>query len=543
MLNEHLSEEELQTELKEFLEPYNFIFSQLAPEENVTIYQNKRLLARLHHALNIEKYGQKSFRQRLLIGAPDDKVAEFARRIGARFDTFNETQTEIFRNRLAAFPWGNNDATKAFVEVFNYPEYMVPRDKGTGATSEVVQPSREPFKQLKDYQADIVFRAMGRLEAPNSKFLIQMPTGSGKTRVAMEIISHFLNDGERRHVVWLAERRELCGQAMESFIEVWRHLGRHPVTVRRMWGEANVLSATDMTGFTVAMYQKIRGSLRDGKVHMGADLIVPDEAHTAIAPTYEEVIMAMKERRTRQTRIMGLTATPGRGSGLVEDNEDLSEFFGGVVVGIKSDAGVIEMLRKKRVLAKCNRVPLNTNIRYTLTGPEWAALSNNFEREFPDGLLERIANDEKRNMKIVLRLIDIAADHKHMLVFCGSRKQSKLLCGAMMALKYSAMYVDSDSPPDYRSDVVEKFRAGDIQLLFNYGIFTAGFDAPNIDAVVIARPTASVVLYSQMIGRGMRGSAVGGTDEFLLVDVVDDIITEYGGLDDVYDYFADYWET
>ena len=78
--------------------------------------------------------------------------------------------------------------------------------------------------------------------------------------------------------------------------------------------------------------------------------------------------------------------------------------------------------------------------------------------------------------------------------------------------------------------------------MFNYGVFSAGFDAPNIDAVVIARPTASVVLYSQMIGRGMRGPVIGGTSEFLLIDVVDDIITDTSGLDDVYDYFLEYWE-
>ena len=60
--------------------------------------------------------------------------------------------------------------------------------------------------------------------------------------------------------------------------------------------------------------------------------------------------------------------------------------------------------------------------------------------------------------------------------------------------------------------------------------------------MMIARPTASVVLYSQMIGRGMRGPVIGGTSEFLLIDVVDDIITDTSGLDDVYDYFLEYWE-
>ena len=113
----------------------------------------------------------------------------------------------------------------------------------------------------------------------------------------------------------------------------------------------------------------------------------------------------------------------------------------------------------------------------------------------------------------------------------------------MIALDYSAAYVDGNSPTNYRKDMVAKFKTGEIQFIFNYGVFTTGFDVPNIDAVVITRPTTSVVLYSQMIGRGMRGPVVGGTDEFILIDVVDDIITEHGGLDDVYEYFSDYWES
>ena len=60
--------------------------------------------------------------------------------------------------------------------------------------------------------------------------------------------------------------------------------------------------------------------------------------------------------------------------------------------------------------------------------------------------------------------------------------------------------------------------------------------------MVISRPTTSVVLYGQMIGRGMRGLEIGGTEEFQLIDVVDNIITEYGGLDNVYEFFSEYWE-
>ena len=145
-------------------------------------------------------------------------------------------------------------------------------------------------------------------------------------------------------------------------------------------------------------------------------------------------------------------------------------------------------------------------------------------------------------MLITKKLLELTSQRKHILVFGANLKQSKLLCGILIALGYSAVYVDGDSPPNYRKDVVRKFKNGEIQFIFNFGVFTAGFDAPNIDAVVITRPTRSIVLYGQMIGRGMRGVEIGGTEEFQLVDVIDDIISEHCGLDNVYEYFSDYWE-
>ena len=438
MLNEHLKEEELQSSLSDFLDFYNLFFAQWKPEERITIYQNKKLLAKLHHALNIEKYGQTAFMQRLLIGAPTDKIVEFAKTIGRKFSNYDEAETEKFRNVLASFKWGRNDATRAFVEVFGYPDYMVPSDSGTIQSEEMAIPSGEPFKQLKDYQAEISFKAIRFLERANTRFLIQMPTGSGKTRVAMEIISHFLNEDRERSVVWLAEREELCDQAMETFIDVWSHLGQRAIGICRLWGKTDAASISGTAKFTVAMYQKIREPLKNECLAIKTDLIVPDEAHTVIAPTYSKIIESLMDRRTKQTRIMGLTATPGRGNQSIEANKELSMFFGGNIVEIESEHGTIEFLRRRRILARCDRSPLNTNIQYTLTMREWKTLSASFEREFPDGLLEKIAKDNTRNMKIILKLLDIANERRHVLVFCGSRWQSKLLCGAMIAMDYAA---------------------------------------------------------------------------------------------------------
>ena len=91
-----------------------------------------------------------------------------------------------------------------------------------------------------------------------------------------------------------------------------------------------------------------------------------------------------------------------------------------------------------------------------------------------------------------------------------------------------------------RRDVINKFRNGDISVLINFGVLSTGFDAPEIQTLVIARPTTSLILYSQMIGRGLRGLKVGGNKEVTVIDVKDNF-SAYGDLDEMYNHFSDYW--
>ena len=91
-----------------------------------------------------------------------------------------------------------------------------------------------------------------------------------------------------------------------------------------------------------------------------------------------------------------------------------------------------------------------------------------------------------------------------------------------------------------REEAIKKFKAGEIQVLVNFGVLTTGFDAPNIKAVIIARPTLSVVLYSQMIGRGLRGPAMGGQDKCVVVDVIDNI-ANMPSADQAFTYFDEHY--
>ena len=99
-----------------------------------------------------------------------------------------------------------------------------------------------------------------------------------------------------------------------------------------------------------------------------------------------------------------------------------------------------------------------------------------------------------------------------------------LLASLLRRVGIKAKSVTGESQTSDRMNAVKNFKEGNLEVLVNFNIFSTGFDDPMIDCVVVARPTFSVVLYSQMIGRGLRGEKNGGTKECLLVNVVDNII-------------------
>jgi superfamily II DNA or RNA helicase len=116
-----------------------------------------------------------------------------------------------------------------------------------------------------------------------------------------------------------------------------------------------------------------------------------------------------------------------------------------------------------------------------------------------------------------------------------------MVCSLLKFLDIKAAHVDGTTPRDTRESIVNGFRKQDINVLCNYEVLSTGFDAPKVDCVFLARPTASVVLYSQMIGRGLRGPAIGGTENCLIVNVKDNFIN-LPSVETMYKVFEGYWK-
>ena len=118
-----------------------------------------------------------------------------------------------------------------------------------------------------------------------------------------------MSEHDCAQIVWLAERDELCEQAITSMKRVWPHIGDVDLNIYRLWGSRHhdVLKSP---AFIVATYQTLNGMLKKNHPLPAPTLVVTDEAHSVSAPTHRKVIDALS---TNKTRVIGLTATPMRG--------------------------------------------------------------------------------------------------------------------------------------------------------------------------------------------------------------------------------------
>jgi DNA repair protein RadD len=446
--------------------------------------------------------------------------------------------------RLAKKSWDDGEYAEKAIKLLGLPLDYMPAQKKGFVAQESLLPPESAYKPLKEYQYPIHEASIKRLESPRSRFVVQMPTGSGKTRTAIEIICSYLNSSaENAIVVWLAHSEELCEQAADSFLEIWPHVAKHELHLIRCWGAEGKLPAIIKgRSFIVGGFSKVYGVLARNPVliethRSRVGLVIVDEAHKVIAPTYETATRAFIGENTS---VIGLTATPGRSVINTDENEELAKFFFMDLLSIQSgEIPVISYLREKGVLSHVDYEPLETHRSFELTSKEKGYLEKFYD--LPPGFLNRLGTDDVRNVEIIKKIEKEVEAKGRIIFFACSVDHSKFVCAVLKFLGIAAAHIDGDTPRAQRAASIAAFRSGSIRVLCNYGVLSTGFDAPKTDVVFIARPTQSIVLYSQMIGRGLRGPAIGGTESCKVIDVVDNI-AGFSNQNRVYDYFEDYFD-
>lgn len=395
---------------------------------------------------------------------------------------------------------------------------------------------------LHDYQEEVSKRLRGLLRGEGlRRGYISLPTGAGKTRVAVQTIIEAIRDGALDDsgaeseftgpILWLADGEELCEQAIDAWSYLWRAVGRQDtqLILSRFWSNYEMEEEPAGVQVVVATWQKIlaRAVENDSFAWLAeAPIVIIDEAHGAYTPSYTRILEWLgRGTRDRDKPLIGLTATPFRGRRDSAQTQLLLRRFDDnrLDEGVFGDELPQVRLQRDRVLARAHleilggvSIELSESELDEFKSMGW--LSKNAEA--------RLGRDEDRTRTIVDSIMS-KPDDWQIVVFAASVENAQTLATLLTLRGRPAASIDQDTYPEDRRVAIERFKSGELKVLTNYAVLSQGFDAPKTDAVYITRPTSSEVRYQQMVGRGLRGPKNGGTQEVLIVNMLDNIV-EFG---------------
>ena len=203
---------------------------------------------------------------------------------------------------------------------------------------------------------------------------------------------------------------------------------------------------------------------------------------------------------------------------------------------IDKDDKVIDFFQKRKVLATLKKEYLEYDYQETVKIQN--ILSS--KSAFNPSTISFIGKSKKRNEAILERLISLNKGKIPTIFFACSNEHGKLISDLLTLNGVPNHGVFDDTNPQLREKYIKSFENSEYYILINNMILSTGFDSPNIKCVFISKPTNSIVLYSQMIGRGLRGPLMGGNAYCLLIDLKDNT-QKFGEINFAYNYFNDYW--
>jgi len=471
------------------------------------------------------------------------------------FELLRPKQAEILATILSASD--NEDVFKALKEVkirrgsereralFDFFELVVPSTEESEETpsSDLATPQYALFA----HQRSAAAKVKQYLQKEPRRVMLHMPTGAGKTRTAMHIIADRLRSQEPTLVVWLAYSEELCQQAATEFQRAWKYLGDRDLSIYRFWGNHELDLDEVRDGLVVAglskLYSRAKSSIQFiNKLGSRSSLVIIDEAHQAIAETYK-LVLDVLVLPYQNTALLGLTATPGRTWADISADEELAEFFAQckVTLEVPGYDNPVDYLVSEQYLAQVKYRSLLNQSGLNLSDHDLKRIEEDLE--LPKNILTRLAENEQRNLRIILEIENLAKNHKRILVFAISVEHSKLLAAVLQARNWQASAVTAKTPASERERIIARFKDDnpETKIICNYGVLTTGFDAPRTSAAVIARPTKSLVLYSQMVGRTIRGLKAGGNEKAEIVTVIDTDLPGFGSVADAFNNWEDIW--
>jgi len=369
--------------------------------------------------------------------------------------------------------------------------------------------------------------------------ILALPTGAGKTLIAVKFLLDNVLDKEGKSVLWIAPHRELLVQAQSTFEWCRPYFRRRQLAIP---SSEEVIFGKELPGERYAvrlMTNKKAATLASQRKGFDEEfaLVVVDEAHWGAA-SGRKMIPALAERFPRAF-FLGLTGTPFRKE--VLEMAGLHDLFGPVVNRGSMDLKQERDGRKLPVLAKPENEPVDTfgddgfKVKLSIRTDNLSAvvdkgLSVDQLKQFDKPARNAIiAKNWKRELGTTL-VFAVSTGHADGLAHAfkdqhpGARVQVLHTKPVDRRLK-DRIEVFPEQERTFsqseRSRVQDMFGKGEIDVLIAMNLYTMGVDFPKVETLFMSRPTLSPVLYAQMLGRGMRGPAFGGTDKCKVFDFID----------------------
>ena len=349
--------------------------------------------------------------------------------------------------------------------------------------------------ELRPYQRAAINALYDYFSGNTGNPLVVMPTGTGKSVVIAGFIREAVESYPETRILMLTHVKELIHQNFQALIRAW------PEAPAGIYSAG--LSRRDI-GAQI-LFAGIQSIHKHAARVQRCDLVIVDEAHLLgrqESGMYRAFLAELNRINSGFLKIVGFTATPYRlDSGLLDEGKDR------LFTDIAYEVAVLRMIQDGYLSPV---VPKQTTTQLDVAGVGTRG------GEFIAGQLEAAVDREDITRAAVSEIVAYGQGRGSWLVFCSGVAHARHVRDAVREHGISAESVTGDTPGPERDSILADFKSGRLRCVTNANVLTTGFDAPGTDLIALLRPTKSVGLYVQMVGRGTRLAP--GKDDCLVLD-------------------------
>lgn len=350
--------------------------------------------------------------------------------------------------------------------------------------------------KLRYYQEACIEAAWKYLCEKTGNPLLALPTGTGKSVIIAELMKRIVGGYQGARALMLTHSKELIAQNHDKLLQVWpkASVGIYSAGLKSKQFHRNIT------------YAGIQSIYKNAELFGRVDLCIIDEAHLISdkGNTMYQSFLGQLREVNPALKVIGLTATPYRmGLGLLTEGGIFDE----IAYDITAKDEFLKLIREGYLS------PLIAKRPHTQLECENVKIHGG---EFVLSDLQEKCNIDRVNFAAIQEAVEMASDRQSWLVFATGALHCEAIADVLNRCGVHATFVHSKLPEAERDERIRDFKNGKVRALVNMGILTTGFDFPELDCIIMLRPTRSPALWVQMLGRGTR--VADGKQDCLVLD-------------------------